>query len=104
MKWGFIPHHFIGDVMDGHGIKGYRHAGIEQFVDRDVSFSFEGDLAQAIDGTGSGGFGIEKEKHIVFSSNILTILFYYLIQDFAIVIYSIIFIISFRVQNNIGGI
>jgi hypothetical protein len=58
-----FQHHFICDVMDGHGIDGYRHARIEEFVDRIATFNFESYLTQAIGGTVSGGFCIEKDEH-----------------------------------------
>jgi hypothetical protein len=51
--------------MDGHGIDGYGHTRIEQLVDRIAPFSFEGDLANAIGETVSGGFCIEKDEHIL---------------------------------------
>ena len=51
--------------MDGHGVDGYRHAGIEELVDRMATFGFEGDLAQAIGGTSSGGFCVEEDEHVV---------------------------------------
>ena len=42
-----------------------RHARIEEFVDRIATFNFESDLTKAIGGTCSGGFGIEKDEHVV---------------------------------------
>ena len=62
---GLSQHHFICDVMDGHGIDGYRHARIEELVDRIATFNFESDLAKAVCGTSSGGFGIEEDEHVV---------------------------------------
>jgi hypothetical protein len=51
--------------MDGHGIDGYGHAGIEKFINRIATFNFESYLTQAIVGTCSGGFGIEKDEYVV---------------------------------------
>ena len=60
-----MEHHFICDVMDGHGVDGYGHAGIEKLVYRIATFNFEGDLAKSVSGTVSGCFGIEKDEHFV---------------------------------------
>ena len=62
-----FQHHFICDVMDGHGVDGYGHARIEELVDRIAIFRFEGDLAKAIGRTFSGGFCIEEDEHVVTS-------------------------------------
>ena len=64
-KGRFIQHHFICDVMDGHGIDRDRHARGEEFVYRIATFNFEGDLAKMIGGTCSGGFGIEEDEYVV---------------------------------------
>ena len=64
-KAGLSQHHFICDVMDGHGIDGYGHARIEELVDRIATFNFESYLTKAIGGTVSGGFCIEKNEHVV---------------------------------------
>ena len=39
------------------------NSGVKWFVDGENIFSFESDLAKAIGGTCSGGFGIEKNEH-----------------------------------------
>ena len=39
--------------------------GIEELVDRCALFGFEGDLAQAVGGTRSGGFCVEEDEHVV---------------------------------------
>ena len=62
-KGRFIQHHFICDVMDGHGVDGYGHARIEELIHRIATFNFESYLTKAIGGSCSGGFCIEKDEH-----------------------------------------
>ena len=64
-KWAFVPNHFICDVVGGHSVDGNRHARVEKLVGSEAIFSFEGDLANAIGGTVSGGFCVEEDEHVV---------------------------------------
>ena len=50
--------------MDGHGVDCDRHARIKELVDRCALLGFEGDLANAIGRTVSGGFCVEKNEHL----------------------------------------
>jgi hypothetical protein len=64
-KGRFSQHHFICDLVDGHGVDGYGHARIEKLIDRVATVNFESYLTQAIGRTCSGGFSIEENEHAV---------------------------------------
>jgi len=59
---------FSNHGVDGYGharVDGYGHARIKELVNRMALLGFEGDLTQAIGGTVSGGFCVEKDEHVV---------------------------------------
>jgi hypothetical protein len=62
-KKRFALDHPVGDVVDGHGIDGDRHTGIEQFADCRTTLGLEGDLAEPVFGPGAGGFRVEEDEH-----------------------------------------
>ena len=54
--------HLVCNVMNGHRIDGDKLTGIEQITDGRTIIQFEGDLAEPVAWSGTGGFCVEKDE------------------------------------------